>query len=100
LLGGDAVPININNLKLHTTYGGVFDIEHPTIKLFWKVVEEFTEDEKQKLIKFITSCSRPPLLGFGEIRPQICIRFAGQEQDRLRIKNLTDSHSFNLRQPA
>lgn len=34
------------------------------IKVFWRVVEGFTDEEKRKLLKFVTSCSRPPLLGF------------------------------------
>lgn len=27
-------------------------------------MEGFTDEEKRKLLKFVTSCSRPPLLGF------------------------------------
>lgn len=46
-------------------------------------MEEFSESDRQNLVKFITSCSRPPLLGFGELNPALCIRFAGHEEDRL-----------------
>lgn len=45
------------------TVGG-YAADHPVIKIFWRVVESFTDDEKRKLLKFVTSCSRPPLLGF------------------------------------
>lgn len=31
---------------------------------FWRVVSEFTDTQKRQLLKFVTSCSRPPLLGF------------------------------------
>ena len=34
------------------------------IVMFWKVVESFTDKQKRQLLKFATSCSRPPLLGF------------------------------------
>ncbi|KAI8899203.1 hypothetical protein BC833DRAFT_614692 [Globomyces pollinis-pini] len=83
LIGGLQVPIDINNLKQFTTYGGVFDEHHPTIVMFWNVIETFDDSQRSKLIKFITSCSRPPLLGFGELNPRLCIRFAGQDQTRL-----------------
>lgn len=38
--------------------------DHPIIQAFWRCVHEFTEDQKRKLLKFTTSCSRPPLFGF------------------------------------
>lgn len=43
---------------------GEFTTEHPTIIIFWKIVESFTDTQKKQLLKFVTSCSRPPLLGF------------------------------------
>ena len=103
LLGGNAAPIDMGDLKEHTVYGGVYDENHPTIQIFWQVVEDFDETDKQKLIKFITSCSRPPLLGFSELRPQLSIRFAGQEQDRLpsastcvNLLKLPSYNSYNV----
>lgn len=83
LLGGSQIPIDLSNLKAHTTYGGDYHINHPTIILFWKVVDSLSENHLQSLIKFITSCPRPPLLGFGELRPLLCIRSGGYEVDRL-----------------
>lgn len=46
-----------------STLGG-YSANHPVIQIFWEVVENFTDDEKRKLLRFVTSCSRPPLLGF------------------------------------
>lgn len=43
---------------------GEFTADHPTIILFWKILQKFTETQKKQLLKFATSCSRPPLLGF------------------------------------
>ena len=45
-------------------------------------MEEFTDLQKRQLLKFVTSCSRPPLLGFKELYPAFCIHYAGNE-DRL-----------------
>ena len=55
----------INGKIIYTTsvLGG-YEADSPTIGSFWRVVEEFTEKERRQLLKFVTSCSRPPLLGF------------------------------------
>lgn len=43
---------------------GTYSAEHPTIQVFWQVLRGFDETQKRQLLKFVTSCSRPPLLGF------------------------------------
>ena len=72
---------------------------------FWKVFTEMKEKDKRSLLKFVTSCSRPPLLGFKvtfhkfshslhclgkhpclpfqELYPPFCIQNAGSEPERL-----------------
>ncbi|CAG8446325.1 9918_t:CDS:10 [Funneliformis caledonium] len=76
LVGGAYIPINIEDLKQNTEYSD-YKEDDPVIINFWKVVTEFPEEQKQKLIKFVTSCSRPPLLGFKELHPKFSIRKAG-----------------------
>jgi ubiquitin-protein ligase E3 C len=36
LISGTDSPIDIEDLKSHTQYGGVFDENEETIQLFWK----------------------------------------------------------------
>ncbi|CAG8467468.1 14682_t:CDS:10 [Acaulospora morrowiae] len=76
LVGGAYIPINLEDLRRNTVYAEYKD-DDPVIIHFWKVVSEFSEEQKQKLIKFVTSCSRPPLLGFKELNPKFSIRRAG-----------------------
>ncbi|KAJ3167663.1 hypothetical protein HDU88_002110 [Geranomyces variabilis] len=85
LLGGDvSAPISLEDLRANTVYGGGFTATHPTIEMFWEIVgREFTDAQLSDLVKFVTSCARPPLLGFAELRPGFCIRMAGEEVDRL-----------------
>ena len=64
LISGAQIPVDVNDLKLHTNYTGGYAPDHPTITAFWKVVNEFNDQQKGQLLKFVTSCSRPPLLGF------------------------------------
>ena len=92
LIGGANTPIDIADLQQHTNYGGLFDTDHATIVGFWKVVESFDQDQRKSLLRFVTSCSRPPLLGFRELIPNFSIRDAGSDEHRLR----TSSTCVNL----
>ncbi|KAJ6225362.1 hypothetical protein RDWZM_003907 [Blomia tropicalis] len=92
LLSGAQTPIDLDDLKKHTVYSGGYTYDHPVIQTFWEVVSQFEEVEKRKLLKFITSCSRPPLLGFKDLYPALCIQNAGKEPDRLP----TSSTCMNL----
>jgi len=47
------------------------------------LIREFTLQEKKQFLKFVTSCSNPPLLGFKYLEPQFSIRFVdcSEEED-------------------
>ncbi|XP_024900649.1 ubiquitin-protein ligase E3C isoform X3 [Pteropus alecto] len=83
LISGAQVPISLEDLRSFTNYSGGYSADHPVIKVFWRVVEGFTDEEKRKLLKFVTSCSRPPLLGFKELYPAFCIHHGGSDLERL-----------------
>ncbi|XP_077480877.1 ubiquitin-protein ligase E3C isoform X1 [Stigmatopora argus] len=83
LISGAHVPICLDDLKKFTNYSGGYTATHPVIQIFWEVVEGFTDEEKRKLLKFVTSCSRPPLLGFKELYPAFCVHNGGTDLDRL-----------------
>lgn len=59
---------------------GEYTAEHECIQMFWSVIEGFSEQERCLLLKFVTSCSRPPLLGFKELYPPFCVMSGGREQ--------------------
>lgn len=62
LLGGADSPIDLDDLRANTKYDGLYDDDEPTIQAFWRVVKSFTQDQKRALLRFATSCGRPPLL--------------------------------------
>ena len=39
----------------------------------WKVLEEFAAEDRAAFLHFVTSCSRPPLLGFEILNPRFCV---------------------------
>lgn len=83
LIGGVNSPIDLDDLRRNTNYGGLYDDEHPVIQAFWKVVNTFDQEQRRQLLRFATSCSRPPLLGFKELVPNFSIRDAGTDAGRL-----------------
>ncbi|PWW77319.1 hypothetical protein C7212DRAFT_343518 [Tuber magnatum] len=89
LVGGDIdTPIDVEDLRRNTIYGGVYQIgddgvEHESIRLFWQVMRSLGDEERRKVLKFVTSVARAPLLGFGVLRPRFSIRDAGEDQGRL-----------------
>lgn len=57
-----------NDLKKHVLYFGGFHGKHKVIKWLWELLEtDFTKQERSAFLKFVTSCSCPPLLGFAQI---------------------------------
>ena len=94
LISGAEHEIDIGDLLRNTRYGNGYDVEHPTIQLFWEVVSEFSETSKRALLKFVTSCSRPPLAGFKELEPPFCIQSSGSGVEEGRLP--TASTCMNL----
>lgn len=81
LLGGVNSPVDLDDLRKHTNYGGVYDDGEFTITAFWnvsdhvevfdgigvepsivQVVNSLDQEQRRALLRFVTSCSRPPLL--------------------------------------
>ncbi|KAI9217099.1 hypothetical protein BC828DRAFT_411555 [Blastocladiella britannica] len=83
LVSGSQTSIDLDDMRLHATYGGEYNERHPVIGTFWAVVESFTDEDRRLLVRFITSCTRAPLLGFKELVPAMCIRPGGDDQEWL-----------------
>merc|ERR1712146_405050 len=74
LVSGTEEALDVEDFKAHTNYSGEFNADHPTIAHFWQVVSDFSNEDRSKLLRFVTSCSRPPLLGFKQVsRPSASI---------------------------
>lgn len=44
------------------------------VRWFWEVAEELSAEQRQALLRFATSCSRPPLMGFRYLQPVFTVR--------------------------
>lgn len=76
--GSDA-PLDISDWKQNTTYGPPFSEDHPTIELFWQILEEETDKFRRDLLFFATAASQPPLVGFGGLSPLFCLVGTGKD---------------------
>ncbi|GAA5985710.1 hypothetical protein JCM10908_007082 [Rhodotorula pacifica] len=84
LVGGTEEAIDVDDLRRNTVYSGWSAEENtPTVRYFWDAVSSFSKDERAKLVRFVTSCERPPLLGFSQLNPLFAIRNAGTDESRL-----------------
>ena len=88
LLGGDSSEIDVSDLRQNTLYGGVYVIgddghEHPSVSMFWEVMRSLSDSDRRKVLKYVTSTPRAPLLGFGQLNPHFSIRDSGSDQTRL-----------------
>ncbi|EME83938.1 uncharacterized protein MYCFIDRAFT_135244 [Pseudocercospora fijiensis CIRAD86] len=87
LIGGAAAGIDVNDLRRNTQYGGTYVIgndgmEHPSVQMFWNVMQKMEDQDRRKVLKFVTSTPRGPLLGFGHLNPRFSIRDSGSDENR------------------
>ncbi|XP_073999026.1 ubiquitin-protein ligase E3C [Rhodnius prolixus] len=83
IISGDHSPIDLSDLQKNVIYTGGFSSSHETIKMFWNVLDSFTDLERRQMLKFVTSCTRPPLRGFKDLHPPFCIQLAEGMDNRL-----------------
>ncbi|CAH8602665.1 unnamed protein product [Schistosoma rodhaini] len=85
LISGDSSSMDIDDLRQHTRYSGGFHSNHRVIRWLWDILRrDFDDRERSLFLKFVTSCSRPPLLGFANLEPPFCIRcvhYTNEDQD-------------------
>lgn len=74
LISGAMSSISIDDLYANCLYAGGYHSLDRTILRFWNVLRSMTELELSLLIKFVTSCTRPPSLGFKALRPSFTIQ--------------------------
>ena len=88
--GDDSVRgIDVSNLKEAMQYAGGYHPSQPIIVWFWEVIEDLLPDQQRQFLRFMTSCSRQPLLGFRALEPLPCIQ-------QIRVPEGTPSNNVPL----
>ncbi|THU67840.1 hypothetical protein C4D60_Mb05t28930 [Musa balbisiana] len=75
-ISGSLESMNVDDLRSNTQYTGGYHHEHQVIQMFWEVLQSFSLEYQKKFLKFVTGCSRGPLLGFKYLEPKFCIQRA------------------------
>jgi len=83
LIGGDDIAIDVDDLRKHTKYAGGYNDFSPTIRDLWAVLKDFDRKDRALFLKFVTSCSKPPLLGFAHLHPTFTIQCVSADGDEI-----------------
>lgn len=81
---GGSKQFAVTDLRANVQYAGGYHASQPYIQEFWDVVSnQLSQVQQSKLLRFITSCSRPPLAGFAAMEPKVTIYQVRDDEDRL-----------------
>ncbi|KAJ5550555.1 hypothetical protein N7535_001502 [Penicillium sp. DV-2018c] len=59
--------IDMKELEVHAQYEGGYSPRHRLIQDFWSIVQEYPNEKKARLLKFVTSSDRVPVNGVSSI---------------------------------
>ncbi|XP_039127300.1 E3 ubiquitin-protein ligase UPL6-like [Dioscorea cayenensis subsp. rotundata] len=76
LISGSLESLDVDDLRSNAHYSGGYHLDHRVIVMFWEVLKSFSLEHQKKFLKFVTGCSRGPLLGFKYLEPKFCIQRA------------------------
>ncbi|KAL3804679.1 hypothetical protein HJC23_008494 [Cyclotella cryptica] len=99
--GDDTVKgIDVQGMMSVMRYSGGFHPSQPIIQWLWEVVDEMTPEQQRKFLRFMTSCSRQPLLGFGSLIPAPCVQQTRLREDDYGNEVSDESSVGNIRLPT
>ncbi|XP_035981077.1 E3 ubiquitin-protein ligase HECW1 isoform X1 [Fundulus heteroclitus] len=62
------VEIDLSDWRSHTEYRGGYHDSHIVMRWFWAAVERFTNEQRLRLLQFVTGTSSVPYEGFAALR--------------------------------
>ena len=85
IISGGHPDFSVVELSRHVVFYEYHE-KSQTIEDLWAVLADFTPEQKALFLLYVTSCSRPPTLGFGAMKPLMCIQ-RSEELDYLPSAN-------------
>ena len=73
LLSGGESAIDVEDWEKHAKYSGGYTASSTAVKNFWRTMRKFSPEQRQNVLKFVTSSPRPPLQGFKHLNPPFVI---------------------------
>ncbi|GBG24678.1 E3 ubiquitin-protein ligase UPL6 [Hondaea fermentalgiana] len=94
VIGGSDEGFSVAEMRAACAYSNGYHASQPFIQDFWAIVEEMDKEERGLLLRFITSCSKPPLQGFKSLKPSLCIGRVSIENDDDRLPTASTCVNF------
>ncbi|XP_051164109.1 E3 ubiquitin-protein ligase HECW2-like isoform X2 [Leptopilina boulardi] len=63
-----AAEIDLNDWRAHTEYRSGYHDTHPVVEWFWSSITHFTNEQRLRLLQFVTGTSSIPYEGFSALR--------------------------------
>lgn len=79
LISGATGALDVDDLRRNTKYSGGYTEESDVIRWLWQAVSELDAEDQSRLLQFVTSSPRAPLLGFAYLNPCFCVHRAEGE---------------------
>ncbi|GKT32901.1 hypothetical protein ADUPG1_006948 [Aduncisulcus paluster] len=73
------IDLNFDDLQASCRYDGGYHSKHRCIKMFWKVLKRFDNEQKQNFLTFATGTNRVPIGGLKELK-FVIVRGGGSQQ--------------------
>jgi len=97
--------IDVADWKANTLYNGDYTQSHKVIKMFWEALESLEQEDRAKLLQFVTSSSVVPVDGFAGLQAgqgEPCkftiepVRYTGKKKNNAYTNQLPKAHTcFN-----
>ncbi|XP_041977809.1 E3 ubiquitin-protein ligase HECW2 isoform X4 [Aricia agestis] len=90
-----APELDVGDWRANTEYRGGYHDNHPVVHWFWQAIDRFTNEQRLRLVQFVTGTSSIPYEGFSALRGstgprRFCIERWG------RVESLPRAHTcFN-----
>nr|GEY54429.1 E3 ubiquitin-protein ligase UPL6 isoform X1 [Tanacetum cinerariifolium] len=87
----------MDDLWSNTNYASGYHRDDYVIDIFWEILKNFSLEDQHKFLKFVTGCSKGPLLEFKYLEPLFCIqRAAGSAFEEALDRLPTSATCMNL----
>ncbi|CAH1994341.1 unnamed protein product [Acanthoscelides obtectus] len=63
--------IDLADWRANTEYRGGYHDQHPVVVWFWQAIERFTNEQRLRLLQFVTGTSSVPFEGFAALRGSV-----------------------------
>lgn len=95
-----AAEIDLNDWRTHTEYRSGYHDAHPVVEWFWSSISRFTNEQRLRLLQFVTGTSSIPYEGFAALRGstgprKFCIEKWGRPNSLPRYKSCLKSNIMN-----